>query len=440
MRMRISRSFCRTFFSIDNSPILHHLCSWRLGVFCFLKLNLLDTRSTRRGTTMRPGSIRNIKLSAGIPIVALTLSLWGVCVGGFLVPHVARAPGADSFGARTRARNMLAGLRCAGGIIIAADGDDLNKELNRIQVATGEAEVEHPWRSEALFREWNLPLHGERVMFTTPRQYAGKLSSCVVEAGGRPVWMPTARYLPLPETGVLSAQLDVALLELHAFDVIGFASRYAVHGFWERLTTLYGGELGACRVISEARVKFAAVPSLSKLLRDKLSAFKDRIIPAYDDAQDLSEVLSATSSGAAVLCLAPAFEDFEEPKALEHMLNKLTFRGLDVTRAPAYQIRAGDETLYKQELQLLRDREIDVLGLTSALEVQGLYHMLGNSWDQLPEGLSVVGNGRETATAAAALGLDVLVLGSKNLSGEEMVCALADHCSSKRGLQIYLDH
>lgn len=402
--------------------------------------------------------------------VVILLLVWGeICVGGFVVTNVARTPGLDSLrsthvatfscshafgaralrratlnkvGARASARTILGGLRCAGGIIIAADDDDINKELNRIQVATGEAEVEHPWRCShsALFREWELPLHGERIMFTTPRQYAGKLSSCVVEAGGRPVWMPSARYLPLPETGVLSAQLDVALLELHSFDIIGFASRYAVHGFWERLTTLYGGETGAYRVISEARVKFAAVPALGMLLRDKLSAFKDRIIPAYDDAQDLAEVLASTSSGAAVLCLAPVFEDFEEPKALEHMLNKLTYRGLDVTRAPAYQIRAGDELQYKQELQLLRDREIDVLGLTSALEVQGLYHMLGDSWEALPEGLSVVGNGRETAAAAAALGLDVLLLGSKNLSGEEMVCALADLCSSKRGLQIYLNH
>jgi hypothetical protein len=40
----------------------------------------------------------------------------------------------------------------------------------------------------------------------------------------------------------------------------------------------------------------------------------------------------------------------------------------------------------------------------------------------------------------AALGLDVVVLGKKVLSGDALVGAIAHHCSSKRGLQIYLDH
>jgi hypothetical protein len=196
----------------------------------------------------------------------------------------------------SRRCTSLARLRC-GGIIIAAGDDDLSKELARIP------EQQPPWRTEALHRDWELPLNGERVMFTTPRQYAGKLSSVLVEAGGRPVHLPTVRYLPLPETGLLSSQLDATLLELSAFDVIAFATRYAFHGFWERLTTLHGGDMGAHRHIAEARVKFAGVPSLYGLLDERLSAYRDRIIPVDDSANDLSDVLASVGSKTSVLCL-----------------------------------------------------------------------------------------------------------------------------------------
>jgi uroporphyrinogen-III synthase len=133
-------------------------------------------------------------------------------------------------------------------------------------------------------------------------------------------------------------------------------------------------------------------------------------------------------------------QDLTEPEPLQLMLNKLAFRGLDVTRAPGYSVSVGDASLYKQELDLLRNGQVDVLGITSELEVEGLKRMLSNSWESLCQDISVVCNGRETAQSAAALGLPVTVLGTKVASGEDFVHALADHCSSKRGLQIYQQH
>ena len=139
--------------------------------------------------------------------------------------------------------------------------------------------------------------------------------------------------------------------------MIALASRNAVHGFLERMTTLYGGIDKASRVLAESRVKFASVPAGSALLRDKLGNLADRIMPITSDdgASDVSEaVLSCTSSGAAVLCVAPAFEDFDEPQALTQALNKLAFAGMDVTRAPGYRVKAGDHLALKQELDWLR--------------------------------------------------------------------------------------
>ena len=60
-------------------------------------------------------------------------------------------------------------------------------------------------------------------------------------------------------------------------------------------------------------------------------------------------------------------QDLTEPEPLQLMLNKLAFRGLDVTRAPGYSVSVGDASLYKQELDLLRNGQVDVLGITSEL-------------------------------------------------------------------------
>lgn len=241
-------------------------------------------------------------------------------------------------------------------------------------------------------REWELPLHGERVMYTTPRTHAGlslsphaflgarslvaapqwrlltstgcdagKLASVLVEAGARPVWMPTVRYMPLPEAGVGApsespglASLDVALLELKSFDVVAFASRNALYGFLERMETLYGNVQSAVRVMSEARIKLACLPPVESLLREKLRSLADRIIPNVEGTEEWDHVIASTGSGAAVLCVAPVFDDFEEPKPLTQMMHKLTFSGRDVTRVPAYRVRAGDSDLFKQELEWLR--------------------------------------------------------------------------------------
>ncbi len=184
----------------------------------------------------------------------------------------------------------------------------------------------------------------------------------LVEAGARPVWMPTVRYMPLPEAGVGApseglagvASLDVALLELKSFDVVAFASRNALYGFLERMETLYGNVQSAVRVMSEARIKLACLPPVESLLREKLRSLADRIIPNVEGTEEWDHVIASTSSGAAVLCVAPVFEDFDEPKPLAQMIHKLSFAGRDVTRVPAYRVRAGDSDLFKQELEWLR--------------------------------------------------------------------------------------
>jgi uroporphyrinogen-III synthase len=299
-------------------------------------------------------------------------SMLCACGGSSCPPPVSRASSPpegpvlqQSKGRARRGERSILSVRCSGGIIIAAGDGDLGKELSRIQTVPVEADL--AWRSGALHREWDLPLQGERVMFTTPRQFAGKLSSVLVDAGARPVWMPTVRYVPLPESNAIATNLDVALLEIQEFDIVSFTSRYAMQGFWERMQILYGDMGAALRVLDDARIKFATTPSLQSRLKETLVSMSDRILACDHGASDLSDVLATTASGASVLCVTPAFEELEDPKPLSLLLNRLSSRGLDVTRAPSYLVRAGDADLYKPELEGLMRGDIDVLGTNFSL-------------------------------------------------------------------------
>ena len=116
-------------------------------------------------------------------LVVVVLSTDSSCVG---FQHAWRAPplgcrsgAAEPAVGRSRGAALCSVLGLRGsGIIISAGSDDLDKELSRLQglgpgLRDGQALEAPRWRSDELHREWELPLHGERVMFTTPRTHAG---------------------------------------------------------------------------------------------------------------------------------------------------------------------------------------------------------------------------------------------------------------------------
>ena len=73
-------------------------------------------------------------------------------------------------------------------------------------------------RYETTWAEVNVPgagaspLHGKRVMFTSPRQYAHKLASKLVEKGAGPIWLPGVEITSL--TDVLHQQACLDMLHL----------------------------------------------------------------------------------------------------------------------------------------------------------------------------------------------------------------------------------
>ena len=77
----------------------------------------------------------------------------------------------------------------------------------------------------------NLPLYGKRVLFTTPRNYAGALGKLLLERGARIVWMPTIEIWPMHDY----RELDQAIDNLADYAWIGFTSENGIEAYCNRL-------------------------------------------------------------------------------------------------------------------------------------------------------------------------------------------------------------
>jgi len=108
----------------------------------------------------------------------------------------------------------------------------------------------------SLVARQDLPLHGKTILFTTPRNYAGKLGGLLIEHGARPVWMPTIVIEPMRDY----AEFDRALTERDRYDWFAFTSRNGIEAFFSRLEAL--GLVAA----DFAGVKFAAIGNDARAL------------------------------------------------------------------------------------------------------------------------------------------------------------------------------
>lgn len=89
-------------------------------------------------------------------------------------------------------------------------------------------------------------------LHAAPRQYASKLCGLLIEAGARPLWVPTIEISSLPD-GQQLAQLDKALQTLHEFTHLAFTSKNGISAVLQRLELRHGEN--AQRFVRESHVK-----------------------------------------------------------------------------------------------------------------------------------------------------------------------------------------
>jgi len=252
--------------------------------------------------------------------------------------------------------------------------------------------------NKLLISSTKLPLYRKRIIITSPRNYASRLSQQIINLGGFPILMPTIETCYLEDY----SELDTAIKRLAEFDWIVFTSRNGIEAFGQRL-------------------KFLAIPSsalkncqLSAIGKDSesLSALglKVDLIPRESSPKGIINELSKISDIAqkSVLIPVPEVVGIPEPDVIPNFVAGLQKLGMQVTPIPTYITRCLDKDIYEVELELIRQGKIDAIAFSSTAEVEGFLQMLKSPRDYQHCILACFGP--YTAANAQKLGINVSII------------------------------
>ncbi|XP_042509271.1 uncharacterized protein LOC122084917 [Macadamia integrifolia] len=285
------------------------------------------------------------------------------------------------------------------------------------------------------------PIYKKCIAFTTPQNYAERLSHLIQINGAEPIWCPTIVVEPTPRTRasirnfLLSSpsQGDNGASRLEDFSAIAFTSRTGILAFAESLAELENPPLAP----TDGGFTVSALGKDAELLTEEFLAMlcknpKNRIrvlVPPKATPSSMVESLGA-GHGRRILCPVPLVVGINEPPVIPDFLRALSERDWIPVRVSAYETRwAGPNSA---EVLLRRKERLDAIVFTSTGEVEGMLKScrdLGfDDWGTVRErwpGLVVAAHGPVTALGAERLGVAVDVVSSRFDRFEGIVEALA---------------
>jgi len=250
---------------------------------------------------------------------------------------------------------------------------------------------------QKLVSKKELPLLNKKVLFTSPRHYAGNLASLLVERGARPVWMPTIAIYPMNDYG----EFDRAIRNLSDYAWIGFTSLMAVQAFVNRLR-----ELGLSSNVAK-KTKIAAFgPDAIPL---KQLGIKPDLIPkvSYPSVM-IDEMIKTGPAKGKVLVPVPEVRGVAEPFVIPEFIAELAAKGFATHRITAYLTQATNEGNEAAKASLLAG-EIDVIALTSSAEIFSLLDLLAGDTGPINR-TKVAAMGEYTARTSREKGIRVDIL------------------------------
>lgn len=275
------------------------------------------------------------------------------------------------------------------------------------------------------------------VAFTTPPNYAGRLSHLLAANGLNPLSSPTLLVEPTPLS--ISA-LKPFLPSLDAvFSAVAFTSRTGIAAFSAAISDLDRPLLSAS---GDGAFTIAALGMDSELLCDEfLSKFcenRNRIrilVPPIATPSGLVRSLGH-GRGRRVLCPVPIVVDLEEPPVVPNFLRELESSWWVPVRVGAYETRWAGRECAKEVTERIEKGDLAAIVFTSTAEVEGLLKSLrelGMDWREVKErcpGLVAAAHGPVTAAGAARLGVEVDLVGDKFDSFNGVVNALCMRLNS----------
>jgi uroporphyrinogen-III synthase len=268
-----------------------------------------------------------------------------------------------------------------------------------------------------------LPLHGKRVLLTTPRNYAGLFCKPLAERGARVVLLPTIEIWPMPDY----TDLDRAIREIETYDWVVFSSQNGIEACCNRLRAA-GRDILNLGNVRLAAFKRDAVPAAG-------AGVKFDLIPPRSTLDGFIEEFTrrGITTGRALVPM-PEIRGMPEPRVIPDFIEVLGGLGLEVRRVPAYQTnRVTDRVSGQPEIGMLVGGQIDVVLFTSNAEI-------GNLLGLLDDGREVVSRctlaclSYAEAESAVELGLRVDVITESRSSidlPEATASALEDYFRGK---------
>ncbi|MCX8126324.1 MAG: uroporphyrinogen-III synthase [Dehalococcoidia bacterium] len=210
-----------------------------------------------------------------------------------------------------------------------------------------------------------LPLLNKRVLFTTPRNYAGLLAQLLVLRGARPIWTPSIEIWPLDDY----RQLDDALVNITRYHWIAFTSTNGIEAVCQRLRALN-------RPVTELKkVKLAAFKADAAALENE--GLRADLTPRVGDPQGMLDDLKKLGvTGSRVLVPVPDVHGVDEPYVVPQFIKDLQEIGMEPHRIAVYRTCAVTEGL-DLELDILREGLVDITVFTSSAEIFALLKLLG---------------------------------------------------------------
>ncbi|XP_019190322.1 PREDICTED: uncharacterized protein LOC109184739 [Ipomoea nil] len=284
----------------------------------------------------------------------------------------------------------------------------------------------------------NSPQSKNRVIaFTTPQNYAARLSDLIHLKGWTPLWCPTVIVQTTPQT-ISSIHSHISpnpnpLLE--HFSAIAFTSRTGISAFSEALSSIGTYPLsptGEILVIS-ALGKDLELLDDSFISRICENPERIRVVePRIATPTGLVEALGDGEGRKKVLCPVPSVIGLEEPPVVPAFLRDLAKKGWVPVRVNAYETRWGGPACAAEVVRRSGEEcGIDAMVFSSTGEVEGLLKSLreyGLDWEtvrRMCPGLVVAAHGPVTASGAERLGVGIDVVSSRFDSFDGVVHALA---------------
>lgn len=277
------------------------------------------------------------------------------------------------------------------------------------------------------------------IAFTTPQNYAGRLSELIQLKGWTPLWCPTLIVESTKQTiSCIHHYLNFTSNEpyslLEDFSALAFTSRTGITAFSEALSinsalplTPHGEILTIAALGKDAEL-------LDQDFIGKMCENPERIrilVPPIATPSGLVDALGL-GQGRKVLCPVPLVIGLDEPPVVPKFLEDLAKRGWIPVRLDAYETRwAGAKCAVEVVTRSEEECGFDAIVFTSTGEVEGLLKSLkefGLDWEMVRRRcprMVVAAHGPVTAAGAESLGVGIDVVSSNFGSFDGIVDALS---------------